>query len=156
MALATGSVLLYAADPNDYASALAAAALAGIPSGNVIGNFETVWNDIASGDYLVIAVGGQANDALYYNPCGWANPAGEPAGTTPFDYASEPSDTLPGADLYENAAGSDAGNSLKLAVMLAYYAVNGSYPSGYGSLPAVQAASNTCPSNATSNQTCPC
>lgn len=156
MALSTSSVILYAADVADYAIALGAAGLAGIRSGNVVVDFETAWNDVASGNFLVIAIGGQANAALYYNPCGWANPAGDPAGTTPFVYQDGPLDTLPGTNYYENAAGSDAEASSKLAAMLAYYAVRGSYPAGYGTLPSATSPTTSCPSNAVNNQTCPC
>ena len=102
MSLSGGSVILYAADPGDYEIALAAAAVTGIPTSNVMGNFYNVWNNVASGNYLVIAVGLNANSALYYNPCGWSNPAGQAGGSTPFAYAAEPQDSLPGANYYEN------------------------------------------------------
>ena len=157
MALSPDSVILYAADESDYALALGAAAVAGIPVSNVTGNFYNVWNFVASGDYLVIAVGGPANTALYYNPCGWANPANEAGGSTPFYYANEPQAALPGANAYENGAGNLGEDTLKLVTMLAYYAVNGSYPPGYGTtLPTPVAASTTCSSSMKDPATCPC
>ncbi len=130
MTVPTTNVLLYAADPVDYQLALFAAATAGIPPANVIGNFYQIWNDTASGTNLVIAVGGPANDALYYNPCGWSNPAGSGAGTTPFSPASAPLSIVPGANLYESAAGANRYDTLKLATMDAYYAVYGTQTSG--------------------------
>ncbi|GEO27994.1 hypothetical protein AAC03nite_37790 [Alicyclobacillus acidoterrestris] len=157
MAVMPGNVLLYPADPANYDMALAAADVAGIPVSNVLGNFSDIWTHTASGNYLVIAVGANANNALYYNPCGWSNPAGEAAGHTPFAYAAEPQASLPGANYFLNAAGTTAPGTLKLATMLAYYAVNGSYPPGYGStLPATNPASNSCNSSMNSDQTCTC
>jgi len=125
MPLNPRQVILYAADSVDLSSAMAAAAVAGIPLCQVTGNFYEAWIYTASGDYLVIAVGEPANNALYYNPCGWANPAGDSAGFTPFDLAPGPRDTLPGPDWYVNAAGQTAYQSLELAAVNAYYATTG-------------------------------
>lgn len=154
MALTTSQVVLYAADPGDMAYALGAAAASGIPLGNVLGNFESAWQYVSSGNYLVIAVGGPANNALYYNPCGWANPAGEAGGSTPFDLAPAPRDTLPGTDAYISAAGTTGMQSLYLATAYAAYAVTGSYPTEWNSPPSVVSPSDTC--SGSNSVGCPC
>ncbi|MFX4303365.1 hypothetical protein ACOJUR_14070 [Alicyclobacillus tolerans] len=158
MTIPAGNILLYPADSSNYDMAMAAASIAGVPiSPNVLGDFYDIWNHTESGEYLVITVGANANNALYYNPCGWSNPAGDAGGSTPFAYASEPQSSLPGANYYENGAGTTALGTLKLVTMLAYYAVNGSYPSGWGdTLPATAVASNTCSSSMSSDQGCTC
>ncbi|RIV26400.1 hypothetical protein D2Q93_04310 [Alicyclobacillaceae bacterium I2511] len=158
MTVPAGNILLYPADPQNYDMALAAAAISGIPvSPNVLGNFYDIWMHTSSGNYLVIAVGANANTALYYNPCGWSNPAGEAGGHTPFAHATESETSLPGANYFENGAGTTALGTLKLAAMLAYYAVHGSYPFGWGStLPAEADASTSCNSGMNSNQGCTC
>ena len=92
MTVSTNKVILYAADSTDYKIALEAAAKSGISAANVTGNFTKAWSDVASGEYLVFAVGGPALNALYYNPCDWSNPAHLAGGHTPFDvlyYAAE-------------------------------------------------------------------
>ncbi len=71
MTVSTNKVILYAADSTDYKIALEAAAKSGISAANVTGNFTKAWSDVASGEYLVFAVGGPALNALYYNPCDW-------------------------------------------------------------------------------------
>ena len=157
MALSGSQVILYAADAGDYQYALAAAALAGIPVTNAQGNFYDVWNEVASGNFLVIAVGLNANTALYLNTCGWPNPAGSAGGSTPFAYATEPQAALPGSNYFENAAGTSGQNTMKLAAMLAYYATHDGYPPNFGTtLPTRASASSTCPSSSNRNQSCPC
>ena len=79
-ALLRYDVRLYAADPADYQAALAAASAAGLPADQVTQSFSTAWDQTSSGEYLVIAVGGPADDALYYNVCGWTAPDGLGAG----------------------------------------------------------------------------
>jgi hypothetical protein len=125
-ALFSYDVRLYAADPADYQAALAA----GLPADQVTQSFATAWDQTSSGEYLVIAVGGPADDALYYNVCGWTAPDGLAAGSTPFYYASAALNALPPMDEYENAAGETAADSAALATDLTYYALHGSYPSG--------------------------
>jgi hypothetical protein len=139
-------VLLYAATPGDDTSASAAASAAGLPASAVTEDFATAWAATLTGNYLVIAVGQAADDALYFNTCGWANPSGEGAGGTPFDLASEPLDQLPGADLYENAAAAAAAATATppLAVDLAYYATHGKLPAGVTTLPAQSAPAAVC------------
>ncbi|PSR36771.1 MAG: hypothetical protein C7B44_07230 [Sulfobacillus thermosulfidooxidans] len=137
MALSSHQIILYAADDNDFSIALAAAAVSGIPACQVTGNFFDAWIYTSSGEYLVIAVGGPANNALYYNPCGWPNPDQEPQGTTPFDIAPAPRDTLPGANWYVNASGNQAYQTLELATCFTYFAVHASLPSGITPPPAI-------------------
>lgn len=157
MTVPASQVILYAADLVDYSIALTAAACAGIPVANVVGNFSQAWTDTASGTYLVMAVGGPANDALYFNPCGWTNPGLTGAGSTPFELVTTaPVDQVPDANYYENAAGANRYDTLKLAIMYAYYAVNGSYPPGYGTPPTNYGAGDTCADTASANVTCPC
>ena len=129
-------VRLYAATPGDEVTASTAASAAGLPASAVTEDFATAWAAALTGNYLVIAVGQAADDALYFNTCGWANPSGEGAGGTPFDLASEPLDQLPGTDLYENAAAATASRTPSLAADLAYYATHGTRPVGVTTLPA--------------------
>lgn len=157
MALTPSQVILYAAEPPDFRIALGAAAIAGIPSENVIGDYNAAWKHVSDGKHLVIAVGAFANSALYYNPCGWANPQGRAGGSTPFAYSLEPQDQLPGKNHFINAAGNLGTDSLKLSAMLAHYAVKGSYPTGYGTnLPHRIAASKQCSKIMDANVPCPC
>jgi hyaluronoglucosaminidase len=134
------NVSLYAADPVDAQAASAAAAAAGLPASDVTTSFTTAWNQTSSGEYLVIAVGGPADNALYYNVCGWTAPDGIGAGSTPFYYASSALNTLPPMNEYENAAGQTASDTASLSADLAYYAVHGSYPSGSTPPPAAPPA----------------
>jgi CHAP domain-containing protein/PKD domain-containing protein len=137
-------VLLYAATPGDEVSANAAASAAGLPASAVTEDFATAWAAALTGNYLVIAVGQAADDALYFNTCGWSNPSGEGAGGTPFDLSSEPLDQLPGVDLYENAAAATATQTPALATDLAYYATHGARPAGVTTLPAQGAPARIC------------
>jgi hyaluronoglucosaminidase len=136
-------VRLYAADPADYQAALAAATSAGLPASQVTQSFATAWEETSAGEYLVIAVGGPADDALYYNVCGWTAPDGLGAGSTPFYYASGPLAALPPMDAYENAAGQTATDTAELSAALAYYALHGSYPAG-ATVPAAAAPAYAC------------
>ena len=133
------NVSLYAADTTDYQAALAAASAAGLPASQVTESFETAWSQASSGEYLVIAVGGPADTALYYNVCGWDNPSGLPGGSTPFYYGTTPTNSVPPMDLYENGAGQTAADTAALSAGLAYYAVHGTLPPGVTSLPAAAA-----------------
>jgi hypothetical protein len=137
-------VLLYAATPGDEVSANAAASAAGLPASAVTEGFATAWAAALTGNYLVIAVGQAADDALYFNTCGWSNPSGEGAGGTPFDLSGEPLDQLPGVDLYENAAAATAAQTPALATDLAYYATHGARPAGVTALPAQGAPARIC------------
>jgi hyaluronoglucosaminidase len=137
-------VSLYAADATDYQAALAAASEAGLPVGQVTQSFETAWKQASSGEYLVIAVGGPADSALYYNVCGWDNPSGLPGGSTPFYFGTTPLDSVPPMDLYENGAGQTAADTAALSAGLAYYAAHGTLPPGVTSLPAAAAPAYAC------------
>ena len=137
-------VLLYAATPGDDTTASTAASAAGLPASAVTEDFATAWAAALTGNYLVIAVGQAADDALYFNTCGWTNPSGEGAGGTPFDLASEPLDHLPGVDLYENAAAATATQTPPLAADLAYYATHGTLPAAVTTLPAQSTPSAVC------------
>jgi PKD domain/CHAP domain len=129
------SVVLYAATPADYSSALAAAAAAGLPASQVTESFVTAWDDTLSGNYLVIAVGLAATDGLYFNVCGWDNPSTDIPGSTPFYIAGAPLDHLPGAEAFEEAAAATASQTPALATDLAYYAAHGTLPAGVTTLP---------------------
>jgi hypothetical protein len=137
-------VRLYAATPGDEAAAIAAASAAGLPASAVTEDFATAWAAALTGNYLVIAVGQAADDALYFNTCGWSNPSGEGAGGTPFDLASEPLDQLPGVDLYENAAAATTSQTPSLATDLAFYATHGALPAGVSKLPAQGTPARVC------------
>jgi hypothetical protein len=137
-------VLLYAATSADDTSALSAASTAGLPATQVTTSFSTAWAATLSGNYLVIAVGSAAVDALDFNTCGWANPSGDGAGGSPFSPAAGPLDKLPGARMYENAAAATGSQTPKLASGLAYYATHGALPAGTKSLPSRAGAQRTC------------
>jgi hypothetical protein len=137
-------IVLYAADPADAAAAQAAAAAAGLPASQVTTSFAAAWADTLSGEYLVLAVGGPAVAALYYDLCGWTNPSALPAGSTPFFYYLGPLNTLPGADAFVDAASDTAADTQALATDLAYYALNGALPAGVTSLPAAAAPPYAC------------
>ena len=137
-----GTVLLYAATPADDAGALAAAASAGLPDSQVTTDFQVAWGATLSGDYLVIAVGQAALNALYDNPCGWANPSADDPGSSPFSEVFRPLNvTL--TNLFLDAAASTAAQTPQRAADMAYYAVHGALPTG-ASLPAVAYPGYTC------------
>lgn len=154
MPLSPSKVILYAANQTDFAIALAAAEAAGIPEENVTGDFYTAWERTAAASHLVLAVGAPALNALYYNPCGWHNPQGSPAGSTPFAISSSPRDSLPGANYFEKAAGFYASDTLYIATAFAAYAVKGRFPASFKNLPKLSNPSRHCLGKAT-NQ-CPC
>lgn len=143
-ALFTDSVLLYAADATDDSAALAAASAAGLRPDQVTRSFATAWSAASSGEYLVIAVGGPADNALYYNVCSWDNPSGLPGGSTPFYLAAPPLAAIPAMNAYENGAGQTAAQTATLSADLAYYAAHGSLPDGVTSLPAAARPARTC------------
>jgi len=137
-----GTVLLYAATSADDSTALTAAAYGGLPSSQVTTDFATAWAATLSGNHLVITVGQAAYNALFDNPCGWANPSQEDPGTTPFDYVIRPLNvTLTNLFLVGQAA--TASQSQKRTDDLAYYAVHGALPSG-ATVPTVANPGYTC------------
>ncbi|PSR35490.1 MAG: hypothetical protein C7B46_00420 [Sulfobacillus benefaciens] len=120
-ALTPNQVFLYAADPIDYANAQSIASRFEIPATQVTGNFANAWAATASGKFVVIAVGSPADNALYYNPSGWA---GLSQGSTPFRRVpNSPTSLLPGANYYENAAGYTATDSMEIATDDVEYAL---------------------------------
>jgi hypothetical protein len=152
MTVHTAHVYLYAATAGDYEKALAAAQACGVPRQNVIGNYSKTWTLIASGQDLVIAVGGAALNALYYNPCGWSNPKGMDGGHTPFEaFAAGHGVERTEANFFVNAAGCTALDSLKLAVMLTYYAIHGTFPYQYRDLPQQEVPQHLCVAGSTPN-----
>jgi hypothetical protein len=145
MPVAVSRVYLYAAAPEDHVKCLAAADACGIPYTNVIGDYSRAWNLVAEAGNLVLAVGGAALHALYYNPCGWPNPQGMPGGHTPFEvFPAGRGIDEPKARYFVNAAGHTATDSLTLAVMLAHYAVHGTFPGGRQGLPPQQSPQHLC------------
>lgn len=152
MTIAPQNVYLYASKTDDYVKCLAAADVAGIPYSQCVGEFQKAWTLVAAGQNLVIAVGGAAVYALYYNPCGWPTPSGNAAGHTPFAiYASDQGISSVRTNYFENAAGYTSLDSLTLAVMLSYYAIHGAFPKGYGSLPRQEVPQQVCVSGASAN-----
>lgn len=152
MPMSNSNVFLYAATLGDFEKALAAADVSGIPRAQVIGNFSKAWSIVANGQDLLIAVGGAALYSLYYNPCGWANPAGEAGGHTPFTvFPSGAGVDAPKANTFVNAAGYGALDSLKLAVMLAYYSVHGTFPRQFAGLPKQEVPRQLCVQNSSPN-----
>lgn len=121
-------VVLYAADTASMATALTAASGLALPASDITGDFDTAWGDLTGGSDLVIAVGQAAVNALYYNPCGWPNPAGTGAGSTPFSYSGEPLQQPPGAGIFESSDGSDDVATATLTLQLTQYAMTGALP----------------------------
>lgn len=145
MSLSPNQIFLYAAGPHDYANAQNIASNNLIPFGNVTGDFGMAYAAVKSGKFLVIAVGGAANDALFYNQCGWSNLS---AGTSPFENISSsngfspPIDYTPGSPYYESAAGTTAQNTYQIAADYVAYALGSSMP--YTPIPSVETPSAEC------------
>lgn len=154
MGIAASSVLLYAADPKDYQMALGAAGVSGVPTSNVITDFQNAWSYVSAGHHLVVAVGRAALNALYYNPCGWANPASHAGGHTPFTMVATPKSSLVGANVFVNAAGVSAVDTLQISTAFACYAVTGSLPHGFTNHPNPIAPTEVCMGQPT--VACPC
>lgn len=131
-------VVLYAADATDIAIAAQAGRDLALPPGDVTGSFSQAWKDTSSGKDLVLAVGQAAANALYFNSCGWTNPAGWPAGSTPFYYPGYPFRSLPGRDYFELASTSTRAETMLLTTQLTQYALAGTLPN-YGSEPVAAA-----------------
>lgn len=137
-------VVLYAADTTSMASAVAVADADALPAADVIGGYSQAWSDLTGGKDIVIAVGSAAVDGLFYNTCGWSNPAGEPANDTPFYWLGTPFDQPPGADVYVPADGTTAANSALLAAQFTHFALTGTLPD-YGRPPTLlPRPTNTC------------
>lgn len=156
MALAGPEIILYAADSIDYQLAVGMAALVNLPAQQVTGQFTAAWLMVASGQYLVLAVGGPALAALYYNPCGWANPAQSPPGSTPFLAISQPQAAVPPPNQFLNAAGQDRAQTALRTYYLLTYALTGHGPPGWAEPPPAVAPSRYCLSTLSPQVACPC
>jgi hypothetical protein len=121
-------VVLYAADTTSMQTAAAIASRLGLPSADLTGTFSTAWSDLTGGQDLLLAVGQAALNALFTNPCGWSNPAGEAGGHTPFAYLGEPLQAPPGANYFESSAGTSSSLTSQLTEGLTHYALAGSLP----------------------------
>ena len=137
-------VVLYAADQGSVTAATQIAASLALPAADVTGTFSTAWNDLTSGKDLLLAVGQAALNGLYYNPCGWSNPAGTGAGSTPFAYTGEPQQQPPGANYFENSSGSGTAQTSQLTAGLAHYALAGTLPDTGTLPPGPTAPAQTC------------
>ncbi len=121
-------IVLYAADKYDMATAEQVRRSLALPATNVTGTFKQAWKDTAAGKDLVIAVGEPAADALYFNVCGWTDPAGWPAGSTPFYYPGYPIRSSIGRNYFELASTPTTADTTKLLTELTQYALTGSLP----------------------------
>jgi Domain of unknown function (DUF1906) len=121
-------VLLYAADKNSMNTAVATAQALALPLSDVTGSFAVAWNAAAGGKILVLAVGPAAADGLYFNVCGWANPAKRKAGSTPFYYPGAPQRQSPGRNYFELSDTPNAAGTAQLTTQLTQYALAGTLP----------------------------
>jgi hypothetical protein len=121
-------IVLYAADQTSMATAVAEAKRLALPAGDVTGTFVTAWNDLTGGSDLLLAVGQAADNALFFNACGWTNPAGTGAGSTPFSYLGLPWQQPAGAGNYEPSDSSTKAATAALAAQLSHYALTGTLP----------------------------
>ena len=125
-------VVLYAADRASMAVAVAAARSFALPISDVTGSFATAWADVSGGSGLVLAVGKAAANALNDNGCGWPNPAGDGAGSTPFVYPGEPLQQPPGSGIFEPSDGAGSSATALLTGQLLQYALAGTLPDDGG------------------------
>ena len=132
-------LVLYAADHASLAVATAITQNLALPPGSVTGSFSQAWAAASDGRHLVLAVGQAAANALYFNPCGWANPAHQRAGYTPFYYLGQPLRRAPGRNYFELSDMSTAAGTAQLTIQLTQYAIAGTLPD-YGSVPAAPVA----------------
>jgi hypothetical protein len=121
-------IVLYAADKYDMATAAQVRRSLALPASNVTGTFKQAWKDAAGGKDLVIAVGEPAANALYFNVCGWTDPAGWPAGSTPFYYPGYPVRSSIGRNYFELASTPTTAKTTQLLTELTQYALTGSLP----------------------------
>ena len=121
-------VLLYAADKTSMSTAVATAQALALPLSDVTGSFAVAWNAAAGGKVLVLAVGQPAADGLYFNVCGWANPAKRKAGSTPFYYPGAPQRQSPGRNYFELSDTPSAAGTAQLTTQLTQYALGGTLP----------------------------
>ena len=121
-------IVLYAADKYDMATAAQIRASLALPATNVTGKYKQAWKDAAGGKDLVIAVGEPAADALYFNVCGWTDPAGWPRGSTPFYYPTYLVRASIGKNYFELASTPTTGATKQLLTELTQYALTGTLP----------------------------
>ena len=76
--------------------------------------------------------------------CGWTNPSGEIAGSTPYDYVTAARTTLPGADLFVNGSAATSADGPQRVADLTYFAVHGVLPPGQTAIPAPARAVYAC------------
>jgi hypothetical protein len=137
-------IRVYAADRASMALAVQTAHLLGLSRGDVTGSFKQAWNATTGGRHLVFTVGQAALNALYTNPCGWSNPAGERRGHTPFSVVDATLQQPPGAKIFENATASKSADTGQLASELTHFALTGTLPNGGTPLPAPAIPTNHC------------
>jgi hypothetical protein len=137
-------VVLYAADQASMGVASQVAQRLALPAADVTGTFTTAWNDLAGGKDLLLAVGQAALNGLYYNPCGWSNPAGTGAGSTPFSYVGAPAQQPPGTNYFENSSASSTTQTSQLTGDLTHYALAGTLPDEGTLPPGPTAPAQTC------------
>ena len=121
-------LVLYAADDGDMALAVQVGRALALPAGDVTGSFTRAWQDAAGNKDLVLAVGPAAANALYFNACAWTDPAGWPAGSTPFYFPGYPLQRPPGKQYFELSSGSSWGVTTTLTTQLTQYALAGTLP----------------------------
>jgi hypothetical protein len=122
-------LVLYAADRGDMTIAAHIARSLALPASSVTGMFKQAWKDAAGNKDLVIAVGEPAANALYFNACGWTDPLGWPAGSTPFYYPGYPLRRPPAPNYFELASTPTTAGTTQLATQLTQYALTGTLPS---------------------------
>jgi hypothetical protein len=128
-------IVLYAADSASMATAAKIARRLALPTADLTGTFSSAWTDLTGGKDLLLVVGQAALNGLFTNPCGWSNPAGTGAGSTPFTYLGEPLRQPPGADYFENSAAASTAVTGQVTSGLTHYALAGTLPDE-GTLPA--------------------
>lgn len=132
--LSAHPIVLYAADNADMAIAAQISRDLALPAGDVTGSYSQAWKDVSGNKALVLAVGQPAANALYLNVCGWTDPAGWPAGSTPFYYLGYPLRNPPGRDFFELASNPTQAGVTLMTTQLTQYALTGSFPD-YGTEP---------------------
>lgn len=110
MPLAKDQIFLYAANAADNTRATTVASQFGLRPGHVLGSFANAWTAVASGKFLVIAVGRPAVTNLQNNPCNHGD-----LGSPSFSYEDRARTSLPGAHVFMNAAGATGPDSQALA-----------------------------------------